>query len=62
MLIALVVLSTAGIKLETPETKKPKLQCTTTITKSAKLDQNIENRLRKCVIKLSKPEQKRVEK
>lgn len=62
MFITLVLLSTAGVKLETPETKKPKLECTATITTSAKLDRNIDNRSRKCVIKLSTPEQRRVEK
>jgi hypothetical protein len=38
MFITLVVLSLAGVKNETPQTKKPKLECVYSVKPSVKLE------------------------
>ncbi len=49
MWITLIVLSTAGVKNETPETAKPKLQCLNPVKGSPKLEPTNDNGTAKCI-------------
>jgi hypothetical protein len=49
MLITLIVLSTAGIKNETPPATKPKLQCMNPVKGSTKLEPSDDYGTTKCI-------------
>lgn len=49
MLITLIVLSTAGIKNETPPATKPKLQCLNPVKGSTKLEPTNDAGTEKCI-------------
>jgi hypothetical protein len=60
MLLTLIVLSTAPIKNETPQTKRPIMQCLNPVKGSTKLEPTNDNGTEKCIAvpDTSKPERK----